>query len=151
MFDSGAPRAARQFVNRRVPFPDSDDLLCRKIRQDFTKTPNPALVGGVRRGPPLEPELFQCGRGMPAWTFIAPAGINDFQEIATMLATKTVSKCNLAASDAAQLRDTPARLNCRFGHPCESTRSMQRRTRITEPHGRRPARRQGREVDYHLV
>lgn len=44
---SGGFCAARQRINRSVAFLNGDDFLRADLRQNFSKPPNPALVGRI--------------------------------------------------------------------------------------------------------
>ena len=108
---SGGAPAGRQVVKRRVPFPQSDDLVpVVQGRKNFAKTPDAAFIQGIWRNAALQPELFELGRVEAARTHPGtrlPAGKNHFQQIATLRAADALGPvfAHGSARNATQLRD----------------------------------------------
>src|SRR5579864_2866386 len=102
LLDSGARCAVRQLINRSVPLANGDDLFLGNLGEDFPESPDPALVGRSKRRTTIAPEPFQRNRTQATGTSILPAGKNDFEQVATVLATKAVRQCNLTAAYAAE-------------------------------------------------
>ena len=81
-----------------------------KRRKNFAKAPDAAFIQGIWRSAALQPELFEPGgvearRAHPG--ICLPAGINHFQQIATLRAADALGPAfaHGGARNATQLRD----------------------------------------------
>src|SRR4051812_20306048 len=116
LLNSSRTRAVRQLVNRSVPFLNGDDLRLRDLGKDFAKSPYPALVNGIERRSAIAPQFFQRRSRKSGRSGLIPIWVNNFQQVAAMLAAKAVGQGCASASDAAQLRDTGASFGGLFAH-----------------------------------
>src|SRR5947208_13455249 len=100
LLNSSRTPAMRQLVNRSVPFLNGDDLRLRDLGKDFAKSPYPALVNGIERRSAIAPQFFQRRSRKSSGTSVIPSWINNFQQVAAMLAAKAVGQDWSVACDA---------------------------------------------------
>src|ERR1700746_1245709 len=93
-------RAPRQLVKRRVPFPESDDLLLIiEHGQQIAISPYAAHVYWARREAPLLPCRLQLRR---VRLLLIPGGIRDLEQVSTLTAAKVLARgiAEITAGDA---------------------------------------------------
>jgi hypothetical protein len=106
----------RQFIDRRIPFLDRDDLLPGNLGQNFAKSPDAALVGRIKGRSALSPELFQTSRVESGGALFIPPRKDDLEQIVAIFAAKSVGQRGSSAAYAAEFRYTLARFDSRFCH-----------------------------------